>query len=108
MSPNSNNINELRVSFGNLLKRNDEAQDDVKIAIKSEDYAKAIKAIEYYVKIVNAFILEAVNMGQNYGDKANIDNQSICLKAVEMAEEIITAYLEVERNISKEYLKKEQ
>ena len=99
------------MSFGNLLKRNDEAQDDVKIAIKSEDYAKAIKVIEYYVKIVNGFILEGLtlNMGQNYGDKANIDNQSICLKAVKMAEEIITAYLEVEKNIiKKEYVKKEQ
>ena len=108
MSLKSNNINELRESFGNLLKRNDEAQDDVKIAIKSEDYARAVKAIDNYVKIVNGFILEALNMGQNYGDKANFDNQSICLKAVEMAEEIITAYLEVEGNILKEYLKKEQ
>ena len=45
-------------------------------------------------------------MAHKYEEKGNYEDQHICLKIVNMAENIITAHLEVEKNILNKYIKK--
>jgi thioredoxin-like negative regulator of GroEL len=108
MSLNPNNINELKKSFDHLVQRNYEVQGDVKAALESEDYLIAVNIISNYVKMVDEFTKITLNMAQNYKEKADDENASACSKIVKMAEHIKTAHLEVEKNILKKYIKKEQ
>jgi hypothetical protein len=98
---NPNNINELKESFDYLVQRNYEVQDDVHTAIRSEDYMKALRDINNYIKIVDDFIKKAFSMAQKLKDNANDKDASICLKAEKMAKHIKTAHLEVKENILK-------
>jgi hypothetical protein len=106
MALNQKDIDDLKESFDYLVKRNEEIQDNVKIAIRSIDYLKAVKAIDSYVRIVDDFIINALNMAQKYSNKANNKNAFICSYIIEMAEEIKTAHLKVERIILKKYIRK--
>ncbi len=106
MAQNQNYIYDLRKSFDYLLERNHEVQNDVKIAFRCEDYFKAIKTIKNYVKEVDQFIKKSISIAQKYEEKGNYEDQHICLKIVNMAENIITAHLEVEKNILNKYIKK--
>jgi hypothetical protein len=103
---NQNNIDDLKESFDYLVKRNEEVQDNVKIAIRSENYSKAVKAIVSYVRIVDDFIIKALNMAQKYSNKANNETAFICSYIVEMAEEIKKAHLKVEKIILEKYIRK--
>jgi hypothetical protein len=99
MSPNQNNINELKESFDCLVQRNYEVQDYVNSALRLEDYAKAVRAIDNYIKLIDDFINQADKMAQKYKYNGNDENASICFKAEKMARHIKTAHLEVEENI---------
>ena len=106
MSPISNNINELKEQFDDLVQRNYKVQGEVNTAIRSEDYLKAVKIISNFVKDVDKFTKKTVTMAQNFRDKADDESMSVCNKIIKMAEHIKTAHLEVEENIIKKYRKK--
>ena len=108
MSPNPNNLNELKESFDYLVQRNYEVQDDVNTALRSENYLKAVRAIDNYITLIDDFIKKADKMALKFKHSANDENASICLKAERMAKHIKTAHLEVEENILKKYIKKVQ
>ena len=99
MSLSSNNINELKESFDYLVKRNYEIQDDVKMALVSEEYLKAIKIISKFIKNVDEFTIKPLNMAQKYNEKADNENATICNKIAQMADHIKTAHLDVKNNI---------
>jgi hypothetical protein len=103
---NTNDVNDLRESFDHLVKKNHEVQDDVKMAVRSEDYLKAVSAIDKFVKLIDEFMKKAHNMENNYKNMANYENASICYIAEEMAEQIKIAHLKVEGNILEKYKKK--
>jgi hypothetical protein len=101
---NINDVNDLRESFDHLVKKNHEVQDDVKIAFISEDYSKAVRAIDKFVKLIDEFVKRAHNMENKYKNLANYEIASICNNAEEMAEQIKRAHLTVEKNILKKYI----
>jgi hypothetical protein len=105
MSLNQNNINELKESFDHLVQRNYAVEDDAKAGLRSEDYLKAVRAIDNYIKLINDFIKKTFKMAQKFKDLGDNPNASICLKAEKMAEHIKTAHLAVEQNILKKYAK---
>jgi hypothetical protein len=105
MSLNHNSINELKESFDYLVQRNYEVQEDAKATLVSEDYLKAVNIISKYVKMVDEFTKKTLNMARKYKDKADNENASTCSKIVEMAEDIKTTHLEVEKTILKKYIK---
>ena len=106
MSLNPKNINDLKDTFNDLVQRNYEVQENVNSALRSKDYLTAVKTIDNFVKIVDDFIIEALNMAQKFKYKANDENISICLKVEKMANHIKAAHLRVEENILKKYFKK--
>jgi hypothetical protein len=106
MARNQNNINEIRESLDYFLKRNHEVQNDVKIAISLEDYLKAVKAINDFVKEVNKWMENTLTMSLKYRNKYNYEKQCLCQKVLETAKNIITAHIEVEKNIVKKFIKK--
>jgi elongation factor P--beta-lysine ligase len=108
MAQNQKHIYNLRKSFDYLLERNQEVQNYVKIAFRLEDYYKARKTIKKYVKEVDQFINKSISMAHKYEEKGNYEDQHICLKIVNMAENIIKAHLEVEKNILNKYIKKNE
>ena len=106
MSPIPGKISDIKESFEHLVRQNYEAQGDVKAALKSEDYLKAVKIIDNYVKIVEEFTIKTIKMAQKYKEKADDENASISNQIVKMANHIKTAHLEVEENILRKYIKK--
>jgi hypothetical protein len=100
-------INELRESFDHLVQRNYEVQEDIRITLSSEDYWKAVKIINKFIKEIDKFIKLALDMAQGFRKKANYENNNICLKAEKMAKKIKTAHLEVEKNMLKKAYKRE-
>ena len=105
MSPNPNNINELKESFDYLVQRNYEAQEDIRMALGSEDYWKVVKTINKFIREIDEYIKCALNMAQEYRKIANYENQNISFMDKKMAENIKTAHLEVENNMLKKYIK---
>jgi hypothetical protein len=105
MSLNPNNINELKDSFDYLLQRNYEVQEDIRMALRSDDYWKVVKTINIFIKEINKFIKTTIDMAQEYKKTANYENKSICFKAEKMAKRIKKAHLEVEKNMLKKYIK---
>ena len=106
MSLSQNNINELKESFDYLVKRNYEIQDDVKMALVSEEYLKAIKIISKFIKNVDEFTIITLNMAQKNSEKADNEHATICNKIAQMVEHIKTAHLEVKENILVKYKNK--
>jgi len=106
MSFNQNNINDLTDTFHHLVQKNYEVQENVNSALRSKDYLKAVTTINEFVKMVDDFIKQTLNMAQKFRNKANEKNITICLRVEKMAKHIKTAHLEVEENILNKYLKK--
>jgi hypothetical protein len=105
MSLNPNNINELKKSFDHLVQRNYEVQEDIRITLSSEDYWKAVKTINRFIKEIDKFIKLSLDMAQEFRKSANYENKNICLKAEKMAKKIKKAHLEVEKNMLKKHIK---
>jgi hypothetical protein len=101
MALDLNNINELRESFDHLVQKNYEIQDDIRMALSAEDYWKAVKSIDNFIKIIEKFLNTALDMAKKYNKIANYENKDICLKAEKMAKKIKAAHLEAEKNIFK-------
>ena len=76
MSPIPGKISDIKESFEHLVQQNYEAQGDVKAALKSEDYLKAVKIIDNYVKIVEEFTIKTIKMAQKYKEKADAQKMS--------------------------------
>ena len=106
MAQNQYNINDLRESFNYLLKINYEVQNNVKEALRLEDYLKAVKTIIVFVNSVDNLVIKALNIAKKCKEKANYEEHHICLKIVNMAEYIIKTHLEVKDNIRINYFKK--
>ena len=105
MSLNPNNIDELKKSFDYLVQRNYEVQEDIRMALSSEDYWKAVITINKFIKEIDKFIIIALDMAQEYKKTANYENKNICLKAKKMSKKIKTAHLEVEKNMLRKHIK---